>query len=173
MEETNWNTLSETESHEFVHIWSHLSSYLNVDIALDDDGQYKVNLHPLCIYFRNGYNNGQEEWLPLLVSDTECRVPLTSYSLNISDCDFRSLCEFVKMYYNEIKELADRRLNFTQFIDQINNGRFRLIIDGILLTTIPFDFVSPFSNDKGVEKAFIRIGNQCGCIDKEGKIETI
>lgn len=165
----NWSMLSETESHEFVHIWSNLSPYLNVDIALDDDGQYEFNHHPICIYFRNGYHNAQEEWLPLLVSETECSLPLSSYSLKISVNDFMDLCEFVKMYHKEIKALADGRLNLTQVISIIDEGRYRLIRNGRLISKVPFDFVDKFFTHVEGERAFARIGNETGYLYADGK----
>lgn len=110
-----WLDYSQDESHEFIHVWSHIKTWLNVDICLDDDGYYVMNEHPLWLYFKNGYDEATAEWVPLIISEEECYIPLRDVSLNIVASDFQDVCKFGSKYYILIKQLADGGTNYTDF----------------------------------------------------------
>lgn len=110
-----WRRYRQDEASSFVHIWAHLSPYLNVDIGLDDDGYHKYFHHPLWIYFKNSYETDSREWLPLIVDGTECYIPLPEYHLHISEEDFREIVSFAGYYSKLIKRLADSEMNFGLF----------------------------------------------------------
>lgn len=112
----NWLEYSRYESSEFVHIWAHLKPWLNVDIGLDDDEYYKLNRHPLWIYFRNGYDDSAD-WLPLIITPKRCYIPLPSHKLNITYSDYHAVCEFGQTFHTYLKQLADGAISFIQFAD--------------------------------------------------------
>ncbi len=115
-----WLKYSVDECSEFIHIWANIKTWLNVDICLDDDAYYKMNEHPLWIYFRNGYDEGAE-WIPLIVTKNICYIPLLNCALNITFSDYDKVCDFCKMFYGFIKQLADSIISYSDFTSAVYN----------------------------------------------------
>lgn len=114
-EYNRWIVYRDYESTYFVHIWSHLTDWLPVDIALDDDEYYKDDNHPLWIYFKNNHDSNSRDWLPLLISETGCYMPLDKSFLKITETEYNAICRFGERFHKEINLLANRELDFLDF----------------------------------------------------------
>lgn len=113
-----WLSYKEDEHDEFVHLHKNLYAILDIDIALDDDMSYIYREHPLWLYFRNGYNN-ENDWIPLVISETECYIPLQDMQLNITAYDYAQLCMYGKTFYKFIKRLADKEIDISYYISSV------------------------------------------------------
>ena len=67
---------------------------LSVDIMVDNDATYEYMEHPVWIYFRNGYDDICDDWIPMIVSKNPY-LPYPNKRVNISNDDFYKVLEFV------------------------------------------------------------------------------
>ncbi|MBR4046138.1 MAG: hypothetical protein IKK05_04465 [Alistipes sp.] len=85
---------------------------LPVYIHIDNWERFKHLEHPLWIYFKNGYEDRNNEWLPLVVS----KRPYLAFPrkrVKITTDDFEKIVEFVSRYSNELRAVADNEKELT------------------------------------------------------------
>lgn len=80
--------------------------------AISTEERFKHLEHPLWIYFKNGYEDRSNEWLPLVVS----KRPYLAFPrkrVKITTDDFEKIVEFVSRYSNESRAVADNEKELT------------------------------------------------------------
>ncbi len=110
-----WSNYRNDENSCFHLLPRSLYHWINVDIKLDNCQSYQKRGHPLWIYFRNSYNESEEEWIPLTV-DRKPIIPFPDLKLKISQNHFKEVSDFVSYYSDLLRELADIDMNFNGFI---------------------------------------------------------
>ena len=104
---------------------------LSVDIMVDNDATYEYMEHPVWIYFRNGYDDICDDWIPMIVSKNPY-LPYPNKRVNISNDDFYKVLEFVYEYRIVIKALANIKISTRDFIHIIKRQQENLNEDVIL-----------------------------------------
>lgn len=113
----------EESTYVFVKIYKHLRNWLPVDIAIDPEKQYIKFRHPLWIYFNNGYGDTLN-WVPLIISDnvSDCYIPISGITLNITYNDFKKVKQFCADYYQFLKAYADEQITGKELYNFIAIG---------------------------------------------------
>ena len=75
---------------------------------------------PRYILFRNGYDRGEPDAIPITVADHP--VVLSQKQCHISDDDFHQLCLWIAAHQTDINYLMDRVISLRQFLDQTSTG---------------------------------------------------
>ncbi|MBO7190249.1 MAG: hypothetical protein J6V55_06660 [Alistipes sp.] len=104
---------------------------LSVDIMVDNDATYEYMEHPVWIYFRNGYDDICDDWIPMIVSKNPY-LPYPNKRVNISNDDFYKVLEFVYEYRIVIKALANIKISTRDFIYIIKRQQENLN-EGVIL----------------------------------------
>lgn len=121
-----WNNYNKSEFSNFTFIPSYPDKnpvFAPLDILVDTEGDYKRNNHPLWIYFRNGYSQ-ESEWIPLITEPNKIYIPLEQINLEVTQIHFSGLVEFVEACYQQLKDLADGKLDYTDFSIKVRNLMF-------------------------------------------------
>lgn len=71
-------------------------------------------------YLKNGYDENAK-WIPLVITEPMCYIPLLNCPLNITYSDYNEICVFGKTFYNFIKQLADGNISYTYFARSVGN----------------------------------------------------
>lgn len=112
-----WKQYRDSEIYGFVFVPSFPYKYsvsTSVDIMLDESRCFLRYNHPLWLYFKNGYLS-DSHWIPLIISETKCYVPLYDFELKIAPVHFLQLCEFVRKFFKLIEGLANKEIDYEDF----------------------------------------------------------
>lgn len=90
---------------------------LGVNIFLDDGGAYQRNNHPLQVYMQNDYGDVSNV-LPIDVEESSPNT-LPPTNVAISFADYQKVLEFIRKNKDQIKQLADGKIEHLDFLRSI------------------------------------------------------
>ena len=125
-----------------VHKWEYS---LPVDIYLDCNKEYQLYKHPLCIFFRNGYNE-ENDYLPIYLNNDINR----NYKLNIYREDYFKVILFVRKFKKQIADLANEKISYREFAHYIHKNIRNGLLENEIYALNEFAILRP--NESGLSR---------------------
>ena len=117
---------------------------LPVTILVDEGASVRNHKTPICLYFRNSYDESDNTFVPITISKTP-QVVLNGNALNIYKYDLQKILWFIVRNHKRLIDVAYDRLDIDDFVrglGMINEGRLLLTEMSRLhpsATGLPFD----------------------------------
>lgn len=104
------------------------------DVLIDETHGYVKEGHPLCVFFRNGYNEETDWFVPIVVSET----PYLPYNvpLKIPNRQFNKIRRFIAENTGILKDIADEKIRFDSDLFSIDADEL-IVEDRLLLLEMP------------------------------------
>lgn len=91
---------------------------LNVDLYVDVCGSYKYYMHPLWVYFCDGYEH-DGPLVPITISE-DPTIEICGYNINLTQEDFNAILDYIKKYSCELVELGNKKITDIEFLGKQN-----------------------------------------------------